>query len=71
VLIGGRVVVEHGRVTTIDEPALRRKAQARAEQLDALNAEGRHFARALRPWVSAFCCGAARLAILPSLPSSS
>jgi guanine deaminase len=70
VLIGGRVVVERGRVTTIDEPALRRRAQARAEQLDALNAEGRHIAQALRPWVSAFCCGAARLPILPSLPSS-
>jgi 5-methylthioadenosine/S-adenosylhomocysteine deaminase len=57
VLVGGRVVVEQGRLLTIDEAALRRKAQAAAERLDALNAEGRHLAQALRPWVSAFCCG--------------
>ena len=57
VLVGGRVVVEQGRLLTIDEAALRRQAQAAAERLDALNAEGRHLAQALRPWVSAFCCG--------------
>jgi len=57
VLVGGRLVVEHGRLLTIDEAALRRQAQAAAERLDALNAEGRNLAQALRPWVSAFCCG--------------
>jgi guanine deaminase len=57
VLVGGRVVVEHGRLLTVDEAALRRQAQAAAERLDALNAEGRHLAQALRPWVGAFCCG--------------
>ena len=57
VLVGGRLVVEQGRLLTIDEAALRRQAQATAERLDALNAEGRHLAQALRPWVSAFCCG--------------
>jgi guanine deaminase len=56
VLVGGRVVVDGGRVTTVDEAALRAQAQAAAERLDALNAEGRDLARALRPWVSAFCC---------------
>ena len=56
VLVGGRVVVEHGRVLTVDEHALRRRAQAAAERLDALNAGGRHLAQALRPWVGAFCC---------------
>jgi guanine deaminase len=60
VLVGGRLVVDSGRVLTVDEPALRRQAQAAAERLDALNAEGRHLAAALRPWVSAFCCGMGR-----------
>jgi 5-methylthioadenosine/S-adenosylhomocysteine deaminase len=63
VLVGGRLVVDGGRVTTVNEAALRRQAQAAAERLDALNAEGRPLAQALRPWVSAFCCaaGAARV----------
>jgi guanine deaminase len=57
VLVGGRLLVEGGRVLTVDEAALRRQAQAAAERLDALNADGRHLAAALRPGVSAFCCG--------------
>jgi len=57
VLVAGRMVVDEGRLLTIDEAALRRQAQAAADRLDALNAEGRHLAQALRPWVSAFCCG--------------
>jgi guanine deaminase len=60
VLVGGRVVVEDGRVTTVDEAALRRRAEDAAQRLDALNAEGRGLAQALRPWVSAFCCGVGR-----------
>lgn len=57
VLVGGRVVVDQGRLLTLDEAALRRQAQSAAQRLDALNAEGRHLAQALRPWVGAFCCG--------------
>jgi guanine deaminase len=57
VLVGGRLVVDAGRVLTVDEAALRQRAQAAADRLDALNAEGRHLAAALRPGVSAFCCG--------------
>jgi len=57
VLVGGRLVVSGGRVTTVDEAALRERAQAAAERLDAANATGRHLAQALRPGVSAFCCG--------------
>ncbi len=60
VLVAGEVVVAQGRVTTVDEPALRRQAEAAAERLDAQNAEGRHLAQTLRPWVSAFCCGIGR-----------
>ena len=57
VLVGGEVVVAGGKVLTVDEAALRREAQAAADRLDALNAEGRNLAQAMRPWVSAFCCG--------------
>jgi guanine deaminase len=57
VLVGGRLLVEGGRVLTVDEAALRQRAQAAAERLDALNADGRHLAASLRPGVSAFCCG--------------
>jgi guanine deaminase len=58
VLVGGRVVVQQGRITTVDEAALRQRAEEAAQRLDALNAEGRGLAQRLRPWVSAFCCGA-------------
>jgi guanine deaminase len=54
-------VVQAGRVLTVDEAQLRREAEAAAERLDALNADGRHLAQALRPWVSAYCCAAGRL----------
>jgi guanine deaminase len=60
VLVAGRVVVEHGRVTTVDEASLRQLAEAAAQRLDGLNTEGRGLAQALRPWVSAFCCGMGR-----------
>jgi guanine deaminase len=60
VLVAGRVVLDQGRVLTVDEAALRRQAQAAAERLDTANAEGRHLAAALRPWVSAFCCAVGR-----------
>lgn len=60
VLVGGEVVVDRGRVLTVDEAQLRRDAQAAADRLDALNTEGRHLAQAMRPWVSAFCCGIGR-----------
>lgn len=60
VLVGGRVVVDGGRVLTVDEAALRRQAEAAASRLDALNQAGRHLSQVLRPWVSAFCCAAGR-----------
>lgn len=60
VLVGGRVVVEQGRILTVDEAALRRQALAAAERLDALNAEGRQLAQVLQPWIGNFCCGIGR-----------
>ena len=63
VLIGGRLVVADGRVLTVDEAALRQRAQAAATRLDAMNEDGRHLAAALRPGISASCCGIGRHAL--------
>jgi hypothetical protein len=52
-------VVDRGQIVTVDKTRLRQAAQQAAERLDALNAEGAHLARALRPWVGSFCCTAA------------
>jgi guanine deaminase len=54
VMIDGRVVLEHGRMLTIDEDRLRREAQAAADRLDAANAPGADFARSLRDAVGGF-----------------
>jgi 5-methylthioadenosine/S-adenosylhomocysteine deaminase len=59
VMIGGRLVLDRGRLTTIDEKKLRRDATAAAERLYAANAGTRTFAQQLRPFVGAFCHGLA------------
>jgi 5-methylthioadenosine/S-adenosylhomocysteine deaminase len=66
VLVAGQVVVEAGRVLTVDEVSLRRQAQAAAERLGALNADGRQLATALRPGVCALYCGIDHRALLPA-----
>jgi len=55
VMIGGRMVLEHGRLLTVDEARLRRQAEAARERLAAANAEALATARALHPHVGAFC----------------
>lgn len=59
VMIGGRLVLDHGRLTTIDEKKLRRDAAAAAERLYAANTATRAFARQLQPFVGEFCHGLA------------
>jgi 5-methylthioadenosine/S-adenosylhomocysteine deaminase len=55
VMIGGRLVLEDGRLTTVDEAKLRTQAEAAAERLAEANARMRAFARELQPFVGAFC----------------
>lgn len=55
VMIGGRMVLERGRLTTIDEAKLRRDAASAAERLYAANAPMRSFARDLQGIVGRFC----------------
>jgi 5-methylthioadenosine/S-adenosylhomocysteine deaminase len=55
VMIGGRMVLDHGRLTTIDEKKLRRDATAAAERLFVANAPMRTFAKDLQSIVGHFC----------------
>ncbi|HXV25976.1 MAG TPA: amidohydrolase [Alphaproteobacteria bacterium] len=55
VMIGGRMVLDHGRLTTIDEAKLRADAAAASERLSAGNADRRRLSRQLQPIVGAFC----------------
>lgn len=55
VMIGGRMVLERGRLTTIDEAKLRRDAASAAERLFTANAPVRSFAKDLHSIVGRFC----------------
>jgi guanine deaminase len=57
VMIDGRMIMDHGRITTIDEIKLRRDATAAAERLFAVNEPAREVAQNLEPFVGAFCLG--------------
>ena len=60
VMIGGRLVLDHGRLTTADEKKLRRDASAAAERLYSANTAARSFAKQLQGFVGEFCHGLAR-----------
>jgi len=55
VIVGGRIVVQGGRVLTVDEAALRRKAQAAAENFRARNRAEWDLANRLAPVVGQVC----------------
>jgi 5-methylthioadenosine/S-adenosylhomocysteine deaminase len=59
VMIGGRLMLEHGRHTTIDLPSLRRQAESAIERLAAVNAETRTTFERLAPYVGQYCGGLA------------
>ncbi len=60
VMIGGRLVVDGGRVLTVDLDALRAKVESAVDRLRAANADGRELAAKLEPIVGSFCIGLAR-----------
>ena len=60
VMIGGRMVVEDGRVTTIDYDALRREVGAAAERLLRANDDARKWAEHMEGIVGTYCNGLAR-----------
>ena len=55
VMIGGRMVLDRGRLTTVDEVKLRADAAAASQRLTAANAERRQLSRALQDVVGTFC----------------
>lgn len=55
VMIGGRMVLERGRMVTVDEARLRARAEEARARLAAANADALAAARALQPHVGAFC----------------
>jgi len=55
VMIDGRMVLDRGEITTLDEAKLRRDANAAAERLFSVKAEKRELARQLQPLVGQFC----------------
>jgi guanine deaminase len=55
VMIGGRMVLDHGRFTTLDYHGLAGRAERAMERLRNVNAEARDLARRLEPVVGSFC----------------
>jgi cytosine/adenosine deaminase-related metal-dependent hydrolase len=60
VMIDGRLVLDRGRLLTVDEARVRSHAEAATARLRAANAETLAFARSLEGFVGAFCLGLAR-----------
>src|SRR5216684_6148711 len=61
VMIGGRMVVEHRRILTVDLARLRDRATASRDRLAAANADNRLLYEALAPVVGSHCPGLARM----------
>jgi imidazolonepropionase-like amidohydrolase len=64
VLVGGRVVVDGGRVTTVDEARIYARAQEAAERQHRASVQARVLASRLAPFVAAAC----RAAVATPLP---
>lgn len=65
VMVGGRFILQDGRLLTVDEAKLRRDAEEARARLDAANAGSMRIARSLEEWVGAFCIAQARTPGLP------
>jgi guanine deaminase len=63
VMIGGRIVFQHGKLLTLDEAALRRRAEEAAGRLDETNEDLFVSGAGIARFIGAFCaaqgCGAA------------
>ncbi len=60
VMIGGRMVLENGRFTTIDYAALRRDVETAVDRLRAATADMRSLSAMLEEFVGLYCVGLAR-----------
>jgi 5-methylthioadenosine/S-adenosylhomocysteine deaminase len=59
VMVGGRVVLDHGRLVNVDLTRVRAQAQEAIARLAAATSQARAAAQALAPYVSQFCSGLA------------
>ncbi len=59
VMIGGRMVLDRGRMTTINLPRIRAQAEEAVARLAAANAEQRALSEKLAPFVGEYCGGLA------------
>jgi 5-methylthioadenosine/S-adenosylhomocysteine deaminase len=59
VMIGGRLVLDHGRFTTIDPHKLRTQAEEAVARLSSQTREGRALGERLAPFVGQYCSGLA------------
>lgn len=57
VMIGGRLILDHRRLTTVDLADLRARVERAVERLRALNAPARALAEELEPLIGSFCRG--------------
>lgn len=55
VLVDGRIILEHGRVLTVNEERLRTRAQEAADRLRAQNAAAWRWAEQLTPYITSAC----------------
>ena len=60
VMIGGRLVLDHGRFPHVDFERVRQRVNERVSALRALNADARHIAALLEDAVGSYCVGLAR-----------
>jgi cytosine/adenosine deaminase-related metal-dependent hydrolase len=65
VMVGGRFVMQHGRLLTVDEARLRRDAEAARDRLDHANEAALAGARQIQDWVGRFCIAHSRSAAFP------
>jgi 5-methylthioadenosine/S-adenosylhomocysteine deaminase len=59
VMIGGRMVLDHGAFTTIDPLKLRTQAEEAVARLSSQTREGRALSERLAPLVGQYCSGLA------------
>ena len=59
VMVGGRLVLDHGRLVNVDLPRLRAQAEEAMARLAAATSKARAASEALAPYVSQFCSGLA------------
>ena len=59
VMVGGRLVLDRGRLVNVDLPRMRAQAEEAVARLAAANSQARALSEKLRPYVNQYCTGLA------------